>query len=370
LPAKKESTSGQVMGFAQTLSTGSEYRHTASPAPRSPVPSKVLDEMEQYKFDSLAVTVTNSSRAPTNDKLPNHPVPPPELSSQVQVPGTPSPLDSQQSLVPISIGTPSPPDVKPSPVQLSIRTPSPEDPVQREQVAYKAIQRLFSRASHLIRESSELHGIIFVDASLQDIAVTDDAQKSSLSPANTPRFGDIAGTSMNMNLNLTLTEVSNDLPLHIRRDFRAQVESPPGRSKAPVCQLLGYSLQTDSGRGDAAPSTRQLGLPQSTLRDLLRRYPNGHVFLFNADGSLLDDEMKVVARGELTGRSQSPPKNKSKFEREKEQLRAYQLLHICPDARGIIFIPLWDPQRDQVRTVSKLYTHFHCLFPPRWSNIG
>jgi hypothetical protein len=68
--------------------------------------------------------------------------------------------------------------------------------------------------------------------------------------------------------------------------------------------------------------------------------------------------MNSVSRGRPAHRSQSPSKDKSKFEKEKEQLRAYQLLHVCPGARGIIFIPLWDPQRDQVRTVPEALLSF------------
>lgn len=108
-------------------------------------------------------------------------------------------------------------------------------------------------------------------------------------------------------------------------------------------------MQSTDGRGVAAPSNRHLEVPQSTLRGLLRRYPNGHVFLFNSDGSLLDDEeTEIITHSKRTNREQSASKGKSTFEKEKEQLRAYQLLDICPGARGIIFFPLWDPQRDQV----------------------
>jgi hypothetical protein len=81
---------------------------------------------------------------------------------------------------------------------------------------------------------------------------------------------------------------------------------------------------------------------QSTLRGLLQRYPQGQVFIFNKDGGLLDmgddRDMRCCNEGDES--------TKRKFEKKKELLRAYQLLDICPEARGIIFFHLWDFQKD------------------------
>jgi hypothetical protein len=349
----KSGKSDQGQGFAQTLSTGSEHRFTVSPRAHSPVDISPNgpDEVEQYKmdpFDSLAVTATNSSRSHTNEAVPTAAIKLQDIGPQLQVPR------------PTSI-----PSVQRNSAPLSIRTPSPEDPTQREQVSYKALQRLFSRASHLIKESSELDGIIFVDASLQDIAITQGRRKSAMTPANTPRFGGLPEPAMGGNCNFPISIKLNssaitpptELPEYIRQGFRAQVKTPTVKDKAPVCQLLGYSLHTKSRRDDSAPSNRQSNIPQSTLRSLLRRYPYGTVFLFNSDGSLLDDnEVASFTRSSPPNRSRSPTKDKTAFEKEKDQLRAYQLLHICPGARGIVFFPLWDPQRDQVRSFSGFFS--------------
>jgi len=287
------------------------------------------------RFDSLEVTVPRSSRSHTNDALPTRAYKQQDFSSHLEVPGQPSSPIVQRESPPSSDGS-----------------PPPGDATQREQVAYKAIQRLFSRASHLIRESSDLDGIIFVDASLQDLAVSENRPKSFATPANTPRFGGVpestTGLFMGNKGNSTGdTEIIN-LPDFIRQGFKAQVV--PNEPKTSHCQLLGYSLNTDSGKhGGGAPSDQHLNVSQSALRSLLRKYPNGNVFLFNSDGTLLDDKVvDLIARGKAADRSRFPSKDKSKFEKDKDQLRAFQLLDICPGARGIIFFPLWDPQRDQV----------------------
>lgn len=162
----------------------------------------------------------------------------------------------------------------------------------------------------------------------------------------------------------SVTTASTDFPAFTRERFEAQVEAPVSGGNKAICHLLGYSLQSTDGRRGAAPSKRHLDIPQSTLRGLLRRYPNGHVFLFNSDGSLLDDEeTEMITHGNRTNRERSASKGKSIFEKEKEQLRAYQLLDICPGARGIIFFPLWDPQRDQVSVSVLEHTIYRAVNP-------
>lgn len=341
----KESKTTQSQGFAQTLSTGSELQYTSPPRAQSPanISTNDPDEAEHSPgehFDSLAVTATHSSRSHTGEAPAAVAIRLQEIGSQLGVPKISPILTAPRNSA-----------------TLSIRTPSPEDPETREQISYKALQRLFSRASHLIKESSELDGIIFVDASLQDIPINQNRRRSAMTPANTPRFGSVlepalgsnSGFPVSITLNPPTSSPQAELPTYIRQGFRAQVETPPAKAKTPVCQLLGYSLHADSGRNDTAPSSNQIEVPQSTLRSLLRRYPYGTVFLFNADGSLLDDEeMSSIKHSPQSTRSRSPTKDKSQFEKAKDQLRAYQLLHICPGARGIIFFPLWDPQKDQV----------------------
>ncbi|KAE9374282.1 hypothetical protein N431DRAFT_371753 [Stipitochalara longipes BDJ] len=342
LNVTKKSASEQRPGFAQTLSTSSVNRYTLSPKAQSPGGTLFHNEpdtgdVEQppvNRFDSLEVTVPRSSRSHTNDVLPTGAHRAQDTSSHLEVPGQPSSPIVQRGSLPSSDGS-----------------PPPRDPAQHEQVAYKAIQRLFSRASHLIRDSSNLDGIIFIDASLQDIAVSENRQKSFATPANTPRFGGVpessTGQFMSNKRSSSVNTGSIDLPAFIRQGFKAQIV--PNESTTTHCQLLGYSLNTDSRRhGDAAPSDQHLNVSQSALRSLLRRYPNGNVFLFNSDGTLLHDKvMDLLTRGTPADYSSSLAKGKSNFEKEKDQLRAYQLLDICPGARGMIFFPLWDPQRDQ-----------------------
>jgi hypothetical protein len=335
-----ENPSEQETGFAKTLSTASEHKLAVSPTLLSPDKRSVASsndhgEADEDKFDSLVVTATNTSRSHTNDGLP------------VRPPGHTFQLEVRERL--------SPPE--PDSVGPSIGTTSSEDPLQRESASYEAMQHLFSRASHLIAESCDLDGVIFFDASLQDIAVTHNQRKSQITPENTRRFGGLQDSSMggansfslDMKRNSSVITPSTDPSATIRHGSKADVDPPGSGGSPPICHLLGYSLRSEEGHSGSAPLNGHLYVPQSTLRSLLHKYPSGHIFLFNSDGSLLEDEeMDPKTHGTRKDRGKSVSNGKTVFEKKKEQLRAYHLLDICPGARAIIFFPLWDPQRDQV----------------------
>lgn len=134
--------------------------------------------------------------------------------------------------------------------------------------------------------------------------------------------------------------------------------SPRLGTQSPTCDLVGYSLGGPSHRSTGLPSSTQAEISQSTLGCLLRQYSHGKIFHFDEHGHLLPTE--TVENETL--RSGLPSVNAwkhAKFEREKEQLRAYQLLDVCPGARAIVFFPLWDPHKDRVGS-TPMFLHRFC----------
>lgn len=179
-----------------------------------------------------------------------------------------------------------------------------------------AIKTLFSRASHWIRKACDFDGILFVDASSQDIRPKIDQQGRRM--ANTTSHS---------------ATFSND-------------HGSENRS----CDLLGFSLEPRPRASVGLPSTVQVEIPESTLGGLLRKYPRGRVFLFDEEGHLLQTEtIENETRKTRKGFRNRIEKAQVAFEKEKDQMEAYQLLDICEGARSIAFFPLWDPHRDQVR---------------------
>lgn len=159
-----------------------------------------------------------------------------------------------------------------------------------------AIEQLFSRACGMIREALDLDGVMFIDACVRDIAI----------------------------------DPATAVPMHPTPD-------PVGNPHHHLLssELLGFSAHQDLVLSSISSSQR-IPLAQSTLRGLLGKYRHGHILEFDEDGSVIPS----------TKSDSSFPMDSNK-KQEMERLWARQLLKVCPGARSIIFIPLWDPQRDQ-----------------------
>ncbi|KUJ11665.1 uncharacterized protein LY89DRAFT_229246 [Mollisia scopiformis] len=204
-----------------------------------------------------------------------------------------------------------------------------------DELARTAVKLLFNRACHRIRQASDLEGIIFVECSTQDTAMPskEHTPKSNRSPDSED---DLA------------RETSNTVDCKFRPivpDTGSQGNSDTdGKGKqSRVCELLGYAFRSEVGGFGPAPLPRHSSLPQSTLRTLRDHYPQGEIFHFDENGSILEFE---DGRAKRCG-AETDDESRIEFERNKKQLRGYQLLDVCLGARSIIFFPLWDPQKDQ-----------------------
>lgn len=188
-----------------------------------------------------------------------------------------------------------------------------------------------------IREACDFDGILFVDASLQDVDVDQLGRTSEeICPKkSTSRAEGHCANEHPSNGHLSTVRGS------------ATSSGPRPGTQSPACDLVGYSLGRPSRRSTCLPSSTQTDISQSTLGCLLRRYSHGKVFYFDENGHLLPTETienETLESGPLSINAWKHVK----FEREKEQLRAYQLLDVCPGARSIAFFPLWDPHQDRV----------------------
>ena len=216
-----------------------------------------------------------------------------------------------------------------------------------ESIFSAGIAHLFSRASKIIQEAVELDGIIFVDACLWDIAVTTDKPMPRNSSPDASRFRGIPETPSK-----DRTErIVNDEPEPIPNDYTASAkyndyidapsEGKNNRQHMPT-ELLGSSFV------DGTIFSGQTALPQSTLRGLLHKYRQGHIFAFDEDGLIVpnarDDNLQNNSE---IGVSNDSAQRNDILEKENEAIWVSQLLSVCPGARALIFFPLWDPQRDQ-----------------------
>ncbi|CAG8978942.1 hypothetical protein HYALB_00013333 [Hymenoscyphus albidus] len=232
--------------------------------------------------------------------------------------------------------------------------PSTTKLAQQDLMSYASIKALFSRASHLIRDASDLDGILFVSASLQNVevkyaksSVTTNTPQTATTPSRVVSDTQSSASAQSSRNGQTKEALS---PGSFTISIGRTASNHPGTDhKLSTCDILGYSIDNKGCGGGLEPAGHQLNIPQSVLRGLLSNYPHGNIFLFDEDSSpfLYEDIDPYSTSGETRKPESASKRRLRKFEREKQQMRSYQLLDICPGARAIIFFPLWDPQRDQ-----------------------
>ncbi|KAJ3577918.1 hypothetical protein NPX13_g2647 [Xylaria arbuscula] len=117
-----------------------------------------------------------------------------------------------------------------------------------------SVKRAFGRAANIIRESIEVEGVAFIDASLT-------------------AFGGLVGSN-SFSDSSTSTYSSSEESL-------IEADKPDN-----TCDVLGYSTTTSSSLDENASVPDQALIPEKFLKTLLRRYPEGKIFHFGGDGSI------------------------------------------------------------------------------------
>lgn len=204
---------------------------------------------------------------------------------------------------------------------------------------------VFSRASNLVREAIEIEGCLFVDAQARTFAAlssqTDDSNKQlqSFSPCSASSSSSSGGGSGGSG-----TE-DGHLPATVQ------------------CQVLGFSTSDTSSIDSPSHHHGQLDLHEKLLAKLLRRYPEGKIFNFDAAGELQssdssEDDFEFVNSSTLATQksniSESSHARRSKpWARDRE---ASTILKAFPGARSVAFVPLRDHKRDRWFSGAFAYT--------------
>ncbi|TVY42575.1 Hybrid signal transduction histidine kinase B [Lachnellula occidentalis] len=216
-----------------------------------------------------------------------------------------------------------------------------------QDISSGAMKQLFSRASDTIRKALDLDGVMFIDACVRDIAVDPATAAPVSSFPESLRFQGVSDIPSNERKEWFNQESGGKGSNRFVNDPAASQKSVATTLHAPYLtssELLGYSTHKASNSADGLLS-RRLPLPKSTLRGLLGKYRHGHIFDFDEDGSLVQTADNPW-KGDTTEFGIDGSGNLGN-EHEKDKLWTKQLLDVCPGARSIIFLALWDPQRDQ-----------------------
>ncbi|ORY60866.1 uncharacterized protein BCR38DRAFT_496783 [Pseudomassariella vexata] len=198
------------------------------------------------------------------------------------------------------------------PTASTLSRPTPED------LHLKDTKSIFGRAANVIRESIEVEGVLFLDASIGS-------------------FGGL-------------------VPSHHRRDSNPSGAVPSGSSSEETldealedsecnnCNVFGFST-SDRSSIDDGTSTYQVSIPEKFLRMLLRRYPLGKIFNFDKNGDVQSGDSEEEQTISTWKRSNEGTASLSAA--TSGQNEGKYIVTIFPGARSVVLVPLWDSHKER-----------------------
>lgn len=176
----------------------------------------------------------------------------------------------------------------------------------------KQIRQSFQRASALLLDAVKSDGVIFLDAS---------AARSSNNDVTSRRFTSLSTSS---------TEES---------DNSASSSAPRIVTSGIKCDVLGHSEVDDRG---GAPLFENM-ITERFLTSLMRRYPKGKTWTFDANGQESSETFLHDLAGSMPAPANATSATLSRTLRETPKLQRLFSLGL----RTLCFAPMWDPVRER-----------------------
>lgn len=205
------------------------------------------------------------------------------------------------------------------------------------------IRQIFSKAANVVREAIDVKSALFLDASIRSFG--------GLAQSASQDGGSIGG--------IESSSSSSESEL----DFQPSRVSAGGRvggrdRTKPSCRILGYSSSSASTiDGDPPPF---VSVSERFLTKLLRRYPKGKIFNFDARGqsqpgdysgdevfsslAAVEPEQYSMTTPEQPRDTESPARRR-RLERLSRSDEERTVAALFPNSRSVVLVPLWDTQR-------------------------
>lgn len=183
---------------------------------------------------------------------------------------------------------------------------------------------IFSKAANIIRESIEIEGALFLDASLKSFG-------GLTNPLGTDS---LASTSQSESEDTKPKDASTD-------------------AESPCCDVLGFSNSHSSSIDGDKDVPGHTTVPEKLLSALLRRYPKGKIFTFDEHGVLEISDSSDSGTDYDSGVSPPPvSESKERHKRTRGQpwerhLEGASISDMFPGARSVAFVPIWDAKKDR-----------------------
>ncbi|RSL80147.1 hypothetical protein CEP51_006801 [Fusarium floridanum] len=207
-----------------------------------------------------------------------------------------------------------------------------------EQPRHVQLRRIFSKAANILRESIEVEGVLFLDASVASFAGL--VGRRSL-PRHSPAKRRPSSSSSSSNYS----------------EFNANPVSSSNSDTTPAtCSVLGFSTSISSSIDGQDPTARNQSLPEQHLQRWLRRYPNGKIFHFDHHGVLASSsrsgEEATPASAQGSTGHENDPSDYAKPSRRRGEVFSRKnegkvIASLFPGARSVAFVPLWDSNKQR-----------------------
>lgn len=229
------------------------------------------------------------------------------------------------------------------------------DEAPEEGVLSASIKHVFSRAANLIRESIGAEGVVFLDP-------------------NSERFGDlvyntsrkVTGSGKDTGTSDEETDSGSSSSSRRRPSSTSDEDGEPHGPSACVC--LGSSTSRVSSINSNSTVGSEIAAKKSLLTSLLRRYPQGKIFSYNANRAVSDDSdciSQATSGSEKSGTERNAGRTKKQKRRPGSKRRrkptflhdAEHLIKIFPEARNIMVLPVWDTDKNRCFAVNLVWTN-------------
>lgn len=234
---------------------------------------------------------------------------------------------------------------------VSEKSPDPKSPVPSPHArkhTYEVdlptkIRATASRAANLIQKGIGADGVLFLDATVGTAGALIDSTQG-LSQTETETDGS------------RLSEASPREPQTYHHEER---ENAPGKKSFEKETVILGSAYSEDIEMRVKMAIEQAKFSDKVLKSLLRRYPNGEVWHFNAEGEASDEEdggppeenLSVTDAGsasELEMEANPNPTTKRANKKASSRRRDGRAIQsIFPGIRSLVFLGMWDPHSER-----------------------
>lgn len=194
---------------------------------------------------------------------------------------------------------------------------------------------MFARAANVMLASSELDGVVILDAS---IAATGHRQHPA-APERERLHGNVSDSAASRSRSESSESSSSQ---------SGNAKKNASSSSSRKCGVLGSSPSRPVVNADGTPGT--LSLAENNLARLLREYPHGKVFNYTVNGvsmSSTDDSSSASRSHEEVLPSQNDSRLPDKKVRSRASRSSKAIYELLPGARSVAFVPFWDYERSR-----------------------